>query len=118
MRVTPQGCSFISRLLDLSKTVKNLHDMVSLDEGCRSELRFGSLLLEKWNGISFCYNDKLESSLAIRLYTDVAPSIGFGGFFNNQWFTDVWPKELLSLPGNASSFALMEMYQIVIACFL
>lgn len=34
MRVIPQGPSFITRLLDLSKTENNLADMVSLDEGC------------------------------------------------------------------------------------
>ena len=85
MRVIPQGRSFISRLLDLSKSVEKLHDTVTLDEGCRTELRFWSLLLEKWNGISFFYNDNTESSLAIKLFTDAAPSMGFGGFFNNQW---------------------------------
>lgn len=118
MRVIPQGRSFISRLLDLSKSVEKLHDTVTLDEGCRSELRFWSLLLEKWNGISFFYNDNTESSLAIRLFTDAAPSVGFGGFFDNQWFADVWPKELSSLPASASSSALMELYPIVIACLL
>ncbi|XP_037627458.1 uncharacterized protein LOC119489294 [Sebastes umbrosus] len=118
MRVIPQGRSFISRLLDLSKTVKNLHDMVSLDAGCRSELRFWSLLCKEWNGISFFYNEILETSLAIKLYTDAAPSVGFGVFFNNQWFADAWPKEMSSLPANVSSTALMEMYPIVIACLL
>ncbi len=41
-----------------------------------------------------------------------------GFFFNNQWFADVWPKDLSSLPENASSAALMEMYPIVIAFLL
>ncbi len=118
MRVIPQGRAFVSRLLDLSKTVKNLHDTVTLDEGCRSELQFWSLLLEKWNGVSFFYNDDMESSSAIKLFTDAAPSVGFGGFFNNEWFADVWPKEMSSLPASASSSALMEIYPIVISCLL
>ena len=118
MRVIPQGRSFISRLLDLSKSVEKLNDMVTLDEGCRSELQFWSLLCKKWNGISFFYNEQLETSMAMELYTDAAPSVGFGGYFNNQWFADAWPKELLSLPANASSIALMEMYPIVVSCLL
>lgn len=31
MSVIPQGCSFISRLLDLPKSLEKLYDMVSLD---------------------------------------------------------------------------------------
>lgn len=114
--IIPQGCSFISRLLDLSKSAEKLHDMVSLDARC--EHRFWSLLCNKWNGISFFYNEELESSLAIELYTDAAPSVGFRVFFNNQWFADVWPEKLSSLPANTASTALMEMYPIVIACLL
>lgn len=47
MRIIPQGRSFVSRLLYLSKSVKKLHDMVKLDAGCRSELRFWSILLDE-----------------------------------------------------------------------
>lgn len=82
------------------------------------ELRFWSLLLNKWNGISFFYDDLPGSSFEIRLFTDAAPSIGFEGFFNNQCFADKWPKELSSLPNDILSNALMEMYPIVIACLL
>ncbi len=56
MCVIPQGRAFVSTLLDLSKSVKKLHDTVKLDAGCRSELQFWSILLDKWNGISFFYN--------------------------------------------------------------
>ena len=40
MRTIPQGRSFVSRLLDLSKTENNLHNHITLDEGCRSDLCF------------------------------------------------------------------------------
>lgn len=73
MRVIPQGCSFISRLLDLAKSVKTLQDVVVMDIGCKSELRFWSRLLDDWNGISFFRNDYLESSQDLKLYTDAAP---------------------------------------------
>ncbi len=48
MRIIPQGMSFIARLLDLSKSVKDLNDIVTLDEGCRSDLRFFRWF---WGGI-------------------------------------------------------------------
>lgn len=118
MRVIPQGRSFISRLLDLSKSVKNLSDVVTMDAGCRSELAFWAQLLTYWNGISFFHNDFVESSPDLNLYTDAAPSVGFGGVFEKEWFASVWPAELLALPPSVSSIALFELYPIVIACLL
>ena len=118
MHIIHQGRSFISRLLDLSKCVENLHDVIVLDAGCRSELRFWSLLLDNWNGISFFRNYVSESSPALNLFTDAAPPVGFGGFFNGQWFASVWPEELLSTPVNPLSTALLELYPIIIACIL
>ena len=55
MRVIPQGRSFISRLLDTASSVSQLQDLVSLDDGCRSDLRFWAPLLEHWNGVSFFF---------------------------------------------------------------
>lgn len=111
MCVIVQGRSFISKLLDLSKTENNLSDMVSLEE-CRSELQFWSLLLEKWNGISLFYHDVLECSFEIWLFSALNSAM------NHWWFADKWPKELSSLPNSITSSALLEMYPIVIACLL
>ncbi|XP_033958129.1 uncharacterized protein [Pseudochaenichthys georgianus] len=113
MRVIPQGRSFISRLLDAASAVTNLHDRVFLDEGCRSDLCFWSLLLAHWNGITFFYDDLVYSSDSMRFFTDAAPSVGFGGFFQGEWFAGPWPP---SFPNHASSSALHEIYPIAVAC--
>ncbi|XP_071060142.1 uncharacterized protein [Pseudochaenichthys georgianus] len=84
MRIIPQGRSFISRLLDTASAAENLHDHVFLDEGCRSDLRFWSLLLAHWNGVTFFYDDLMYSSDSMRFFTDAAPSVGFGGFFRES----------------------------------
>ncbi len=117
MRIIPHGRSFVSRLLDLANSVKDLKDTVVLDEGCRSDLRFWSLLCEEWNGISFFYNDFVESSDSLQLFTDAAPSVGFGGFYINEWFAEAWPTEMLALIDSKSS-ALFELYPIVVASVL
>ena len=118
MRVIPQGRSFISRLLDLSKSVAGLSDSVVLDEGCRSDLGFWASLLEGWNGISMFLNDQVESSAELKFYTDAAPSLGYGGIFGDQWFAGGWPVELSALPPSVQSTALMEIYPIAVACVL
>ncbi len=117
MRIIPHGHSFVSRLLTLANSVKNLIDAVVLDDGCRSDLHFWSLLCNKWNGISFFYNDFVESSDALRFFTDAAPSVGVGGFYNDEWFADIWPTEIKSLD-SSKSIALYELYPIVITCSL
>ncbi len=57
MRIILQGRSFISRLIDISKTVEKLRNSIKLDSGCKSELHFWSLLCEGWNGIIFFNNN-------------------------------------------------------------
>ena len=118
MRIIPQGRAFISRLLDLCTTVENLQDTLVLDVGCRSDLSFWALLCTKWNGISFFYNDEVETSAALEFYTDAAPSVGFGGYHGREWFCAAWPEEILSLPPEHHSSALHEIYPIVISCVL
>ena len=49
MRINPQWRSFVLRLLDLCKTVDNLHDTLVLDVGCRADLSFWALLCAQWN---------------------------------------------------------------------
>ncbi len=94
MQVIPQGHSFISRLLNLSKTTDKLHDLIKLDAWCRSELHIWSIL---------CNN---------------LPSDRYSVFFNNEWFANVFSSELLSLPQNISSTALLELCTVIVACLL
>lgn len=111
MRIIPQGRSLISMLIDMSKTIDRLLDPIKL------ECSFGSSYLKAGTGFLFFYND-IETSVAIIFFTDGTPLIGFGGFFNNQWFASTWPKDLLDLPSNTLSTGLRELYPVVVACIL
>ncbi|XP_037647425.1 uncharacterized protein LOC119501251, partial [Sebastes umbrosus] len=113
MRVIPQGRFFISRLLDMAHSVPQLHDLISLDEGCRSGLQFWSLLLDHWNCVTFFYDELVHSSDALNYFTDAAPSMGFGGFYQGEWFANHWPPSFSKLD---SSSALYEIYPVAVAC--
>ncbi|XDV45281.1 hypothetical protein PO909_013401 [Leuciscus waleckii] len=102
MRIIPQGRAFISRLLTLAHSAEKLSDQIQLDEGCLSDIKFWKRLLNDWNGISFFYNDDFESSLQLQLFTDAAPSIGFGGFFQGECLFSE-PSVRLLLKGLAKS---------------
>ncbi|XP_041958640.1 uncharacterized protein LOC121717981 [Alosa sapidissima] len=118
MRIIPQGRSFISRLLILAHSVVNLSDPVVLDLGCQSDLGFWSKLLAEWNSISFFYNDHSDSSVSLELFTDAAPSLGFGGLYKDAWFAERWSDEFMAFASDAASSALFELYPIVVACVL
>ena len=118
IRVIPQGRSFISRLLALASSAHDLDGLVSLDAGCHSDLSFWSRLLRDWNGISFFYDDDVTPACELRLFTDAAPSLGFGGVFQEEWFADKWPIEMCPYQNQPVSIAHFELYPIAVACKL
>jgi hypothetical protein len=59
-----------------------------------------------------------ESSDSLELFTDAAPSVGFGGFFQGQWFAERWPVEFRTFALGSESSALFELYPIVAASVL
>ncbi|XP_049340789.1 uncharacterized protein LOC125804934 [Astyanax mexicanus] len=118
-QIIPQGRSFISHLLRLSSSVRSLHHFVTLDEYCTSELRFWLSLLRHWNGISFFYADAASSPSDVQLFTDAAPSSGFGGYYGGRWFASAWPKQFVRSAAHLrDSSALWEIYPIVVAALL
>ena len=115
-RVIPAGRSFISRLLDTAKSVKKLYYHVTLD--CKADIRMWQYLLSHWNGVSFFLDNHITKAHDMCLFTDAAGSVGFGGFFQNQWFNEVWSPELLSENNDEMSIAFQELYPVVVAAML
>ena len=85
-RVIIHGRSFVSYLLTLRHSVKELHYHVTLNGGCLYDLKMWCEFLVPWNGISFSIDDNIVSAADFDLYTDTSSTIGFGGYFRNKWF--------------------------------
>ncbi len=118
MCIIPQGRPFISHLLTLATSVSGLEQIVSLNQPCRADLKLWITFLRNWNGITFFYDDFLSQPCDISLFTDAAPSTGFGGFYRGRWFASTWPPELSNSSQNVESTALCELYPIVVAAYL
>ncbi|VDI05554.1 Hypothetical predicted protein [Mytilus galloprovincialis] len=116
-RVILPGRSFVSYLINLSTTVKDLSDFVHLSTECRTDLDFWLRFLSNWNGITMFHENEFTSSFDMELFTDAASTIGFGGFFRGKFFYSTWPLELPSLTNNLS-IAFLELYPIVVAALL
>ncbi|XP_067260176.1 uncharacterized protein [Chanodichthys erythropterus] len=118
MRIVPQGRPFISHLLSLASSIQELDNTISLTPSCLADLKLWIMFLKQWNGLTFFYEDIQSHSSDLPLYTDAAPSVGFGGFYKSHWFTSTWPPELSESNQHAASSALFELYPVVIAAFL
>ncbi len=115
MRIIPQGRPFISHLLSPASSVYTLEDRISINQACHDELSLWITFLKQWNGLSFFYNNLISSPVDIQLFTDAAPSVGFGGFYHGRWFASPWSPQLQD---TTQSSALFELYPVVVAAFL
>ncbi|XP_060077427.1 uncharacterized protein LOC132556980 [Ylistrum balloti] len=113
-RCVKPGRSFVSHLISLSTSARELHFHVKLNAECRSDLNMWALFLRNWNGASFFLDDHVTSAADLHLFTD-ATNVAFGGIYKNQWFQGVFPAELQR---SEPSMALFELYPIVMACVL
>lgn len=116
-RVILPGRSFVSYLIHLSTTVKELHEFVCLDKHCREDLYMWHHFLKEWNGVSLFYDSVASLSSDMELYTD-ASLIGFGAIFKSQWFCSDWPENIPSVKEGDLSMAFRELYPIVAAAIL
>lgn len=119
-KVVIPGRSFVSHLIKLSTTVKELHHHVRLNSECRKDITMWLIFLSNWNGITIFYNRDVITTNTLQLYTDASGTIGYGGYFKGQWFAQPWPPSLKDVTSNSDeiSIAFKELYPIVVACML
>ncbi|XP_069118939.1 uncharacterized protein [Argopecten irradians] len=72
-RVIRPGRSFVSHLIKLSTTVKELHHHVTFTSAVRSDLAMWSSFLASWNGVSF-FLDDITPAADLDLFTDATLS--------------------------------------------
>ena len=115
-RVTYPGRAFVSYLIGLSCTVKELHHHVKITTECRLDLKMWSLFLQQWNGISFFLDDEETTATQMQFFTDATPS-GFGGYYDGKWFCGKFDHDIIPADCKAS-MTLFERYRVVMAVAL
>ena len=117
-RVISPGRPFMQRIINLTRGVSETQKIIRLNQEFRKDILMWKLFLSQWNGVSLFLPPFTESSPQIHLYTDAAGSIGYGAFFNNEWFQGKWlPSHQLN-PATGISIAWQELYPIYLACML
>ena len=105
---------FLLQFIDLSMSVKKLHDHISLNGEVREDIQWWRHFLLQWNGVSIFPDSKWTHHSAMKLYTDASTTIGYGAVFGRKWFYGVWPNEL---SGDQVSIQWKELFSIYAACF-
>lgn len=117
-RVVKPGRTFISRLIEATKKVKELHYRVTLTKDCQDDIHMWYYLLSHWNGISLFLDKEPTAAQDLHLFTDASGTLGFAGYFQGEWFASAWDQELLSSVSSELSIAFQELYPIVVAAVL
>ena len=86
--------SFISRLLEAVRGVRELYQFVTLNRQCNQDLTTWHTLPKHWNRVSLFFDIAWTSASDLLLYTDASGTLGFGGFFQGQWFQGRAPHRL------------------------
>ena len=117
-RVISPGRPFMQCIINLTRGVPESKQIIRLSQEFRKDILMWQMFLNHWNGVSLFLPPYTESSPQIHLYTNAAGSIGYGFFFNNQWFQGKWlPSHQLS-PTSGISIAWQELYPIYLATML
>ena len=117
-RVVVPGRTFLQRIINLTRGVKNRFHHIRLNKEFSRDIQMWKVFLAQWNGRSFFLDSWVTSSPDLQLYTDAASTIGFGGFFNGKWFQGRWPRHLLINKTKGISIEWQELFPIVLACAL
>ena len=115
-RVIYPGRAFVSYLIRLSCTVKELHHHIKLSNECRLDLKLWYTFLQNWNGISFFLDAEETPASELHFCTHATP-IAFSGYYNGKWFYGTF-DELSALSACKESMTLFELYPIVMAAVL
>ena len=111
--VVPSGRTFLRRLLNLLRGSKRHQQFIRLNQQCQLDLLWWEELLPTWNGVSFFDLPDWAPMPDFQVSTDAAGTLGFGAYFQGEWFSAAW------LPSQqALGMTYKELYPIVIACHL
>ena len=71
--------------------------------------------MNNWNGRNLFLNTVWEDSNTLKLHTDAATSVGYGGIFETSWFQGKWvPQHQIGQKG--INIDWQELFAIVVAC--
>ena len=84
------GRPIIRGLIELSKILKHLNQVVWLNLSARADIEWWLTFARSWNGVTFLPFSQARTSLT----SDASGSWGCGSFWNSRWFQLQWADQL------------------------
>ena len=112
-QAVPPGRAFLRRMIDCTVGISAKHFMVRLTKDIKEDLKMWQTFLANYNGSSIFLNSRWLSNQYLSLFTDAAGAVGCGMYFQGSWAQMRWP-----LTWSARSITFMELFPIMVACFL
>jgi len=112
-KVIVPGRPFLARLINLSCTVKALHQFIYLNSNVKADVSMWHSFLDSWNGKTFFLSKTVSESPSIEFYTDASGKLGYGAYFQGSWFALPWLSHQAEY-----SMSAKELLPIIVAAHL
>ena len=106
-KVVKSGCTFVRRMIQLSKKARFLHSPVKLSREFKLDVEWWLKYLRAWNDISWFKDQVWSSHEHLHLWTD-ASDLGYCAIFKNEWTIQPLLKEY-----KYKSITWREIYALV-----
>ena len=115
--VIKPGKTFMRRLFELLARTRRAHHHVRLNSSFRSDIRWWSIFMDSWNGVSMMSEEVALGQ--IEIWTDASGSYGCGAIApeSHQWIQLQWSSHNHGgINPRGQSILWKELVPIVIAC--
>ncbi|XP_078365995.1 uncharacterized protein LOC144650218 [Oculina patagonica] len=109
-KVVWPGRTFLRHMIDLLRCFRKRDHPIRLNSEFRLDLQWWLQFLSSWHGVYFWLFPGMSASPDLEVTSDASGSVGFGAYFNDEWFSGSWASSQAS-----QSIAYKELFPIVIA---
>ena len=109
-KVVWPGRTFLRRMIDLLCCFRARDHPIRLNAEFQLDVQWWHEFLASWRGVSFWLFPGMSAPTDVEVTSDAAGSLGFGAYFNTEWFSGAWA------PSQADqSIAYKELFPVVVA---
>ena len=112
-KVVWPGRIFLRHMINLLQCFRKRDHPIRLNSEFHLDLQWWLQFLSSWHGIYFWLFPGMSASPDLEVTSDACSSLGFGAYFNGEWFSSAWVSSQAS-----HSIAYKELFPIVIAAHI
>ena len=112
-KVVWPGRTFLGHMIDLLCCFRSRDHPICLNSEFQLDVQWWHEFLASWHGVSFWLLPGMSAPTDVEVTSDAAGSLGFGAYFNTEWFSVAW------VPSQADqSIAYKELFPVVVASYV